>query len=310
MNPDSISMKSLFPECVAELEEVCSPVPYTELTRRALRRLGADPTAERVRLNAEDVREKLLQEGRRGTIYICSNSLKKIDGTRRRVAKPGEIRVESEGRDFRYAAMRDWFCKAGEQFINPESSMASKRRIPGDAMRGIEGAFVLAMRKDWLQTKNPSADPRARWTGAARGYVIESHIRAFFQESWPLFYMPPDNEGKWDRWCDHDFKLRLPSGVVLPVDAMGPDQHEWYGGDHKRPTAIHICAKVDGPDVVIDGWMPGCEIKIPFPADQTEPMYRLFAWLNCAKEGVDYCAVRNAIYGQSIGPQATAAVAR
>ena len=67
MIAESITEHKLFSACSHVLDEAIAPIHYAELTRRAMAMIGVDHYDMRRR--KEDVREKMLEKGRFGSMY-------------------------------------------------------------------------------------------------------------------------------------------------------------------------------------------------------------------------------------------------
>ena len=82
------------------------------------------------------------------------------------------------------------------------------------------------------------ADNEKRKSGQLRGLVIEHHLRAYITERMPDRVVPPDNEGKWEQFCNHDFKIKTAAGYLL-VDVSGPKSNLTFGAYSQKPTGCH-----------------------------------------------------------------------
>jgi len=258
--------RPLFSACVAILKEKQEPIHYRALADEALVRANMDPWDKA----GERVREKLLLLGASewGTAYT--------------------------GTPWCAGVLTEWFPGPQLQLLNSE---ASSTRIRGNATDAASACFEALMRREHMVDKNPNAAKARRLEGLARGQVIEQHTAQWFRVRWPSLWVPPDNEGQYDMWCDHDFKLMV-YGRERKVDVMGPLRHGSFGtpfGGGKRRVDIHLIASIDGPDVVLHGFQPGAELDSSFCAEQTLPLSRLSVWLNWCVRGESWHGLVDAV---------------
>jgi hypothetical protein len=253
------------------LTESVSVIHYRDATRMALDRLPPLPGLSMKR-QIEDVREKMYKDGQFGLVYL--------------------------GTPHCAAVFPKWLAP-----FTPELLPADQVTVAGNAEAGINAAYEAIMRKDNLIQKVPSASPEARFTAMARGYVIQHHVSAWFKRKWPQFWEAADNTGEWTRPCNHDFKLRV-AGVVFLVDVAGERLRGGYVGPStgKQPAHLHLCAKIHGDSVIIDGVMTGKDFAEA--AGKLLPWYkamnplRLTFWLNCmaAVPPIDHAAIREFVH--------------
>lgn len=262
-----LSMKDTFPACVDVLQENLRPLGYRELTEKMLNKLGIKKTAVRFEKEIENVREKLLLARQRGTFYA---------------AKP-----------LCMGALQYWFNTDQLQFN------LDVVRIPGSAQAGASGAFEVLMRAKDMQIHNQRlAHTELLNRQRASGLVIEKHVSQWFAEKYPEFYLPPDNEGHWEQWCNHDFKLKIGEHVFL-IDVAGPDKNGQYGKRGKKPkTDLHLVCRITGKDCLWEGAVRGERFgQIVIPETITSPS-AVLVWLNCQRHGIPYstlsrCASHN-----------------
>lgn len=255
MTHDTLSMPILFRACREVADTSMAPMHYAELTRQAFLRLHIPTTSVNWKRQIEDVREKLLKAGQHGFGYIAAPHC--------------------------LAYLKEWLPR--ETMINPFQPV----HVAATLEAGERAIFEALMRKFKDKTQ---ARPKSIAKGRARGLLIEQHVTCWFRTKWPDMVLPPDNEGMWERPCDHDFKLRV-KGHILRIDVAGPKANGTYGkpkGGGKAATDIHVIASIEGNEVVIHGFVPGKEYRDIFTTWDTHPIARLVFWLNCNRLDIDY----------------------
>jgi hypothetical protein len=122
-------------------------------------------------------------------------------------------------------------------------------------------------------------------------------VAGWFERKWPGLYRAPDNHGRWETPCDHDFKLDV-GDRTYKVDVAGPDRVGKFRMHPRKPKAdLHLLCRIDGKDVV---WV-GVETGHAFAGvGEADPMlvtspHRMVVWLNCIAGGVDYQALLDAV---------------
>lgn len=268
-------MSDLFPACVAELEEGMRPTHYRALTGAALRRLNVPaPPSEALARIVEDVREKLLCAGRLGTFYL--------------------------GAPYCLAGLRRWF-RTPEVNLFHEDTV----KIPGDAGAGVVAAYEALQRGEFMVQKNPNADPARLHMSRSRGLVVEQHVFRWALTRWPEFVMPPENHGKYERWCDHDMRLEIGKNVIkvdVANPALGRDTYGAPRSGGKRTTDLHLLARVDeeGRDVLLEGVQRGTAFgEHIVPALAGSPA-AFVVWLDCLRDGVPYDELTRAANGRAV----------
>lgn len=248
-----IPMSELFPRVHDILWRMLRPMHYRDLTKQALEELDY-PESELYRAK-EDVREKLLEAGQRGLGYF--------------------------GRPHCLGYAKAWFEKTTPGFFNETHEGIV---LPVSASAAKDAGKELAMRKDFLRTKH--ADSERRWEGASRGFVIEKIVSDYFRREFPEQFKGPDNEGKWESYCNHDFKL-LVNGIWCEFDVAGPDGEGRFGNVTSKPKCpFHLIAEFtdDGWSVILRGWKKGADFcQQKFSSWETLPICRLVVSLNCEK---------------------------
>lgn len=266
---EELSMLDTFPACVSILERELRPLHYSELTKMALAAVGKNPAQVLWRKEIENVREKLLCAGQRGTFYIPS--------------------------PFCMGALRHWF-KLDQLSFNLETVV-----IPGNASAGVAGGIEAWARSDYMEVHN-SALKNTHYLKSLRvkALVLEKHVSEWFRENYPEFYSEPDNHGNYERWCNHDFKLSV-YGKTYRVDVAGPDRNGDYGHRGKKPkTDVHLLCRLVGKNCLWDAVVRGDGFsQTVIPETATSPTAFL-VWLNCAKNNIPYPELISAINNRAV----------
>lgn len=264
---DTLPFDTVFPVCRKILDRELRPIHYRELTEKALGQLGLTIKDVHWQRQIEDVREKMLEAGRYETFYI--------------------------GHPYCLAGVKWWFKSDQTMLFNPTEGII----IPGNAQAGADGAFEALMRDPYMKIKtNAPTDRIAK--GRASGLVLEKHVAYWFKSKWPMLYVPPDNEGQWTQWCDHDFKLKV-NGQIARVDVSGPRQNGLFGnpGQGKRGVDFHLICEITGQDILWRSIFRGDSYKSSiFPDGETSGGFwpeRMIVWLNCIRDGIDYKTIRD-----------------
>jgi len=259
---DSLPMTEMFRVCSQVLDDARCPLHYRELTRRALAAMKRDERHVDFGRQVEDVREKMLCAGRHETFY-----------------SPAPLCV---------GAKREWFSNDGQQLlIAPDLQV----EIPPSIPAAIDGATEALLRSPHMVQKNKYARPEVVSRARAGGLVIEALVKSYFRSQWPEAFVAPENEGRADKWCDHDFKLRI-NGAVLKFDVANPSlDGEWRVADGKHSTDFHLRCRLRDGRLVWESIVPGAlYASNPRPWMLVAPL-RLVVRLNCEKYGVDYSLV-------------------
>lgn len=268
----TVSMSVLFPECAKILADTMRPWQYAELTDAALLRLSVVVTGRQLARVREDVREKMLEAGRFGSVYF--------------------------GNPLCLAALEHWFPSKQKLLCNPVTEIL---RIPGCAACCEEAIEEALLRSPHMLTKTRAPLEKVM-RGRARGIVVEAHVKQWFRETFPDFFEEPKNYRQYTQWSNHDFRLELP-GHSWEVDVMNPrgsETDEYWAPAGKQTADLHIMARRDGSAVVIEGFQPGDKLKENFGIGETLPLSWLVVRLNCAVVGIDYWSLKRAVNGRRV----------
>lgn len=263
MANDVVPMSRMFRSCHEVLCKSLRLMHYAKLTELALKNLGLSRDDVSWHRQKEDVREKMLLKGRHDTFYMGQPSC--------------------------LTGLRWWFEEAQLRLSKPTDGII----IPGHANSGVRGAFEALMRNPHMKTKT-QAPLINRMRGRARGLVTEKHVSDWFQLQWPGFYVPPENDGRWETPCDHDFQLAV-DDRRLKIDVSGPDSRGRFGnpGKGKGSTDLHLICELASQDVIWKAVVRGTDYdnRILPDLDGICPE-RMVVWLNCKRDGLDYEAIR------------------
>ena len=268
---NTVSQTEFFPLCREILEENLRPIHYRELTKMALELAEVPISSIDFQRQAEDVREKLPIHSRYGVNYI--------------------------GEPYCLMILAGWFELHQPALLNTEPPMV----IPGSVSSGITGAYESVKRVPHLLKKSEFASDDTRHRVAAKGFVIEAHVRDWFRVNWPGYIFPADNSGQWHRPCDHDFKISTP-GYDFNVDVMGPKLNGTYSRPpSKKSTDFHLLCRAsdDGQDVFWEGFITGHRYRqsgAPILPEVSRSTRQMIVWLNCLSVDIDYLALREMLF--------------
>lgn len=288
-----VRMDALFPVCVEVLREEQRPLHYAELTRKALARLGYSWHDVPWQKQVEDVREKLLLAGSRGTAYIgrpyCVGVLREwfpdpdcqMMLNMEELALPLRAEICTEAMvdaiyRFNYMQTKTFTAKK-ELGLFPDVAEELVGEIVGEIERYRAVAEVL-----------PSLDNRIR--GAARGKLIEFHVADWFRQKWPENYGHSPNRGRWNEKCKFDFSLRFGSKIYL-FDVAGPNQDGTFGhprGGGKKTVDFHVLGGLNSNSVLVYGFVTGKRFTERIFKEFSNPLIWLVVYLNCTKLRIPY----------------------
>ncbi len=294
IDTDVLPMGEMSAACARVLRRERRPIKYTVLTEMAMtdavargglgyskddvERMKLTPSHKRGRKRSvwddqiEDVREKWAEAGHRsGSVFYVGKEYGSL------------------------AACRDWFDTT-QLALNGDEPV----QIASSVNASIAGGHEALMRSPTMIVKwAPTKDDLMR--ARVRGLVIQHHVSRWFAAKWPGLYRPAENDGEWEQWCGHDFRLLLPTGKLIGVDVAGKSAHHgWDPMPQKPKTDIHLCCQVDEDRDVVT-WV-GFEKRYDYAghildAYMTSPS-RMIVWLNClADPAIDYGRLREAAAG-------------
>jgi hypothetical protein len=82
-----------------------------------------------------------------------------------------------------------------------------------------------------------------RTAGLIRGFVIEQHVSGYMKENYSNYYIEADNYQIWEKYCNHDFKLKI-NESVYEVDVSGPKADNTMGTYPMKPKCeYHIIVR-------------------------------------------------------------------
>ena len=255
-----LPMPVIFSKCHEVLRESIRPLHYADLTEMALNGLGI--TKDQVDWNKqrEDVREKMLIAGQHKSSYI--------------------------GKPHCLAYLLDWIpCGQLRLNVCDESIPLSSSWITAN-----KAFYEFAMRTAYMEDKTKIASQSDIFLRRFRGLHGERIVVNWFENTWPQFYLPPENEGQWERWCSHDFKIKS-KNRVFEVDVAG-SRHDglYYRPRGKHAVDIHIFwnESTEHDGIEVQGFRPGKEFSGEFAIFETRPISHLIFWLNCLEMNLDY----------------------
>lgn len=253
-----VSMRDLFPAVVSVLDQEMVPIHYAELTRKALARIGLRDAQTAFKKEIENVREKLLIVGQRGTLYT--------------------------GAPLFAGALRHWFVSDAQMSMTMDYI-----EIPGSAQAGADGAFEALMRSPHMVIHNPSLANTERLNRIrTSGLVLEKHVARWFKQRFTALYSEAENIGRWKQPCSHDFVLTV-NGRAFLIDVAGPDERGQFGKrGRKHPTDIHLICRIDGDQCLWEGVVRGDGYKESIDPLSIFSPTAFIVWLNCAKHGIPY----------------------
>lgn len=256
---DVPSMSDFFPVCARILAEAMRPLHYAELTERGLKALEWRCTRATLSSAAGDVREKMLGHRRYGSAYV--------------------------GRPLCVGILRRWFLPGQLQFLNTREGVY----IPHDPACQEEASFEAVMRIRHMLPKGANDEQHARRVLA--GLSIEKHVAGWFRMNFPNQYREPENVGKYEEWCRHDFRVTIGQSIV-GVDVMSPSRDGSYRVSPSKPkTHIHLMAERDLFNVRLYGFRFGRELVECFGPDCIAPISRFIVRLRCEANDWDYGAM-------------------
>jgi len=112
-------------------------------------------------------------------------------------------------------ALNYWFpFNHQPQLIGPYTDL----KIPGNAVTAYGAGYEYAQREPHLYDRYSDRQTRKRYLRRRDAFLFESHVRAYYRDRWPQFYLPPSNEGEYDKPARDDFSIRLPGCTKIQID--------------------------------------------------------------------------------------------
>jgi hypothetical protein len=259
---------------IAVLREYVRPLHYKDLTRLALGRLDLAPKEDvnekEFRCIAEDVREKVLQQGsQHGLGYI--------------------------GHPECLGYLLEWFPKQ-TSLIN---GYPPEKVVPTTDLCLVASTDALLRHSTILKKSGTDLDHAKR---VARGFLIQHVVADYFRNQWPSLWRPASNAGQFARPSADDFRLYIPSqGRVITVDVAGPHRDGLFGATRGgKPAAdLHIVASIEHGWVMIHGFVwPDQFQSRRFSTVETQPFVWLRCFLNCEVAGIDYESLLERVCGK------------
>lgn len=177
-------------------------------------------------------------------------------------------------------------------------------RIAANGIIAYEIGYEFAQRENNMMDHFHDADTSQRHRRRRLGFLFEAHVRHYYYTHWPDFYVPPSNEGQYDKPAKDDFSLKLPGLTPLPVDtkteSFEEDGEGWAMIRNVTDPMIYIqgvwdegrnCAIVKG--IVSGRWLrsiAGLRSRDFVSEGQLMSYEVLSVMLNMAKRGLDYVA--------------------
>ena len=128
-----------------------------------------------------------------------------------------------------WVVLRRWFDPVGNGQLN---LFAPLRRIVllGDPLLSYDTGFEQAKRQPHMKDHFGDANTDERYLRRRRGALVESHVKDYFKKNYSSSYIPPSNEGLYDRWASEDFFLSW-DGIAVSVDVKTPSYiDDFFGG--------------------------------------------------------------------------------
>lgn len=164
-----------------------------------------------------------------------------------------------------YFVMKQWFpLRSQPSLLPPDEQVA----ISGDVLVSHDAGYEHAKREPHMmnhygRNREPLFDRRRT------AYLVERHVKNFFQVNYQEYYRPPENESAYDKHCDHDFILRTPYRPIY-VDVKSWSYRSEGDGAQiaviPNPNAVRLYLFADLlPDtntVVMRGIMTGEMVKL------------------------------------------------
>lgn len=244
----------LLPSCAQILREKMAPIHYKDLASMACSMIGGSDE-----YSIKDIAEDLRGKG------------KGFPGKRYGMEYTGN----------------PWFCVILSSWIEPSLFPTYSQPLAIGFKESLRASVETCMRIEHMVNKFNHGRLR-RAEVIARGMMIEQHVKSWFEIHWPYLVLPPDNEGKYEDPCDHDFKLQTETRD-LTVDVSGEKSSGWYGRPERKPLAdIHVLARESGGLILIDGFVSRAKYLARLKAHDIMPVDALIFYGNCMKKGIPY----------------------
>ena len=261
-----------------ELDRVKRPMSYKELYASC-----AAHTTELFSVNTKPV-EKFRQ-------YFSDNQRKNV--------------VFIEGG---YLGLKSWF-PTNQRSLLPAQPYSEI--INGSCDVAWEAGYEIARREPFLYDHFNDRFTTRRRDRRKRGSLVEFHVRQFFKENYPNFYVEPSNHMKYDCAAVDDFKLRFPISnnnvVTILIDIKSFSENESKDGIIRNPKdgVVYMFADIVKDDkIVMYGFGKGDYLKeigvkegalVKVTNNYLMPMDKIIVMLNIANVGMDYKSILSSI---------------
>jgi hypothetical protein len=254
-------MPDLFLAVSNVLDRILCPIHYREATRMALEDMNIELPVKAFRRAIEDVREKMLLAERHETTYIPS--------------------------PYCYAVKKHWFSASQSRLVFGEWVF-----INGNARCGANACYEGLMRSPYMLQKIATASPERINRARANGLSIEKHVSDWFASRYPEFYLPPDNDGRWQQWCCHDFRLKI-GDRVYGVDVAGVNARGTHGNTSgKKTTDFHLDCELYETGIRWLAVFPGQQFKSAVVPEYGISPQRFLVWMHCYRHRIPYGELR------------------
>ena len=189
--------------------------------------------------------------------------------------------------------LRRWFGTLRQmQLFQPSEYVV----IHGSCVLSYETGFEQAKRQPHMKDWYSDAYSVGRHERRRRGALVETHIKDYFKKTYPFFYRPPQNEGKYDEPAKEDFVLDL-GGSKVSVDVKSWTEDRGYIRKPQPGTFYVFADWRDDDTTIINGVTGAAWIRAIGEAnDELYHIQRnhvssidcLLVYLNMTSMGLDY----------------------
>jgi hypothetical protein len=146
-----------------------------------------------------------------------------------------------------------WFPNIkNDELIRPD---IDRLQVDPNLYLAYDSGYEYKSREQFLKDFNSDRMSERRYNITRNAFIVESHIKGYFQSNFPDNYIESDNHKKYDKGCDHDFKLKF-SGRVKKIDVKysAKDSQYQIRFPKKENDFYYIFGSIDGNNVWISGF--------------------------------------------------------
>jgi len=225
-------IKQILDECYLQFQDILRPENYRELIERII----------------------FLNKGNQPEYSPHTDIVENV-----RTAMDSDYRFVRLGINGKFG-LREWYAHA-RQLILPGMAWDGKVTIHGNIEIARDAAIEAKQRQRYMLNKYNDGDI-VHFSKILDGFIIEHHLKAFFQRLYGRYYIPPANEGIYDKPCFDDWIVKIDT-TVFRFDAkkMGHERDSWVEKSRTNDMRFFVIGEISNGNIVIDGFTTSLQLK-------------------------------------------------